>query len=181
MKIDEVQNERARAAFQADPDQEVTVHLWGLDDQEVSYPGYIPARVPARHPLEGPAIRFPRSGEMGGVVVAKGVEIRGNGEVLRVEFRCAIGISTGVEVRADIRCWDEPEPLEFIDATTEMMMRRDRELDAANEEIERLRDELAAVQSRIDRAIEHAGNRWGEWGDRALGVVAILEGVEEPA
>lgn len=35
------------------------------------------------------------------------------------------------------------------------------------------------LKSRIDAALEAAGNRWAEWGERALSVAAILSGEEE--
>lgn len=39
-----------------------------------------------------------------------------------------------------------------------------------------LREGRAELQERIDSALDMAGSRWSEWGDRAVAVAEILEG-----
>jgi len=95
MKIDQEKNEQAVAAFKANPEVEVTVHLWGPDDREVAYPGYSPIRVPARKAL-GEILEFPECCEIGDRrIFVAGVEACGMGCVLRVEFW------KGMTIRAD--------------------------------------------------------------------------------
>jgi hypothetical protein len=98
MKIDQEKNEQAVAAFKANPEVEVTVHLWGPDDREVAYPGYSPIRVPARKVLNE-VLDFPEccAPEPSHIVVA-GVEVRGMGCVLRVAFGNGMTFRSAVRV-----------------------------------------------------------------------------------